>query len=214
MEDDVGAPERLPEMSSEDTPSQTREQAFLLLTEHTKNDSLVKHALSVEAAMRWYAVQRGADEHLWGLTGLLHDFDYERFPTYSLEGPEPSGHPFEGCRILRSLGYPETMIEAILGHATYSGVQRRTDLAKALFACDELCGLITASVLVRPDRSIHALELSSVKKKMKDKAFAKGVNREDIIVGSHELGVPLEQHIENVIQGMRAAAPSLGLDGR
>lgn len=197
----------------DDSLALSRDDAFRLLSEYTTNESLIKHGLSVEAAMRWYAVHRGADVELWGITGLLHDFDYERFPTYSMDGPEPTGHPFEGCRILASLGYPKIMTDAILGHATYSGVTRDTDLAKALFACDELCGLVTAAVLVRPDRSIHALEVASVKKKMKDKAFAKGVNRDDILVGAAELGVPLETHIAHVIEGMRAAAPALGLNG-
>lgn len=193
--------------------TKTREEAWALLTEYTQSDSLLKHALAVEAAMRWYARQLGEDESLWGITGLLHDFDYERFPTYSLEGAEPSGHPFEGCRILRELGYPEEMLTAILGHATYSGVERTTPLARALFAVDELSGLITAAVLVRPDRSIHALEVKSVRKKMKDKAFARGVNREDIDVGAAEMGVDIDQHISNVIAGLKVVAVPLGLNG-
>ena len=193
--------------------TKTREEAWALLTEYTQSDSLLKHALAVEAAMRWYARQLGEDEVLWGITGLLHDFDYERFPSYSLDGPEPTGHPFEGCRILRELGYPEEMLTAILGHATYSGVERKTPLARALFAVDELSGLITAAVLVRPDRSIHALEVKSVRKKMKDKAFARGVNREDIDVGAAEMGVDIDQHISNVIAGLTTAAVPLGLNG-
>lgn len=162
--------------------------------------------------MRWYATHWGEDAELWGNTGLLHDFDYERFPEYSLEG-ERSGHPFEGCRILHTLGYPPEMIDAILGHAQYSGTPRVTRLAKALFACDELCGLVTASVLVRPDKSIHLLEPKSVKKKMKDKAFAKGCNRDDIEQGAREIEVDLETHIHNVIAGMRAVSENLGLSG-
>ena len=190
-----------------------REKALALLCEYTESESLKKHALSVEAAMVWYARAWGEDEVLWGITGLLHDFDYEKFPTYSLEGPEPTGHPFEGCRILRELGYPDIMIDAILGHAQYPGVARESRLAKALFACDELCGLVTASVLVRPDKSVHQLETKSVRKKMKDKTFARGVNRDDIEQGAGEIGVELDTHIENVITGMRDAAQVLGLQG-
>lgn len=193
--------------------TKTRAEALALLHEYTKSDSLQKHALSVEAALRWYAVKKGEDVELWGVTGLLHDFDYEQHPRYSLDGPQPSGHPFEGCRILKELGYPQIMIDAILGHATYSGVTRDTDLAKTLFACDELCGLVTASVLVRPDKSIFNLEPKSVRKKMKDKAFAKGVNRDDIELGCREMAIDLDEHIGNVINGMREAAAPLGLQG-
>jgi len=193
--------------------TKSREDCFALLKEYTQSDSLVKHAQSVEAAMRWYASFFKEDEHLWAMTGLLHDFDYERYPSYTLEGPEPSGHPFTGCKILRELGFPELLISAILGHATYSGVARESLLSKTLFACDELCGLVTASVLVRPDRSIFALETKSVKKKMKDKAFAKGVNREDIEVGAKEIAIDMDSHIANVISGMREVAPALGLAG-
>lgn len=193
--------------------TKSRDEAWALLNEYTQSDSLLKHALAVEAAMRWYARQLGEQEDLWGITGLLHDFDYERFPTYSLEGSEPTGHPFEGVRILRGLGYPEEMLTAILGHATYSGVERKTPLERALFAVDELSGLITAAVLVRPDRSIHALEVKSVRKKMKDKAFARGVNREDIDVGAAEMGIEIDQHIGNVIAGLKVAAVPLGLNG-
>lgn len=193
--------------------TKSREESFALLKEYTTSDSLIKHALSVEAAMRWYAKHFNEDELLWATTGLLHDFDYEKYPTYSLEGPEPTGHPFSGCKILKDLGYPDTMIEAILGHAKYSGVERKTLLAKALFACDELSGLITASVLVRPDKSIHNLEVKSVRKKMKDKAFARGVDRDDIIVGTQELAIDLDQHIANVIEAMKVNAVELGLNG-
>jgi predicted hydrolase (HD superfamily) len=191
----------------------SRDEALALLREYTASDSLLKHAFSVESALRWYARSKGEDEHLWGITGLLHDFDYEKYPGYSLEGPEPTGHPFSGCRILAELGYPEIMCNAILGHATYSGVPRETELAKTLFACDELCGLVTASVLVRPDRSIHALEVKSVKKKMKDKAFARGVNRADIELGLSEMALDLDTHIGNVIAAMRGCANELGLAG-
>lgn len=185
-----------------------REAALQLLHQFTVSDSLRKHAYAVEAAMRWYAEQHGADVELWGVTGLLHDFDYERYPE-----PGPEGHPAVGSAILREHGYPEEMITAILGHAHYTGVARETLLAKTLFACDELCGLVTASVLVRPDRSIHELSVSSVRKKMKDKAFARGVNRDDIVLGASEIGVELEAHIGNVIEAMRAVAPELGLAG-
>ena len=186
--------------------TKSRAEAFALLTEHTKSDSLIKHGLAVEAALRWYARHLNEDEELWGNTGLLHDFDYEENPDLS-EG----GHPFVGCGILREEGYPEDMIEAVLGHATYSGVPRTTKLAKALFACDELTGLIGASVLVRPDRSIHSLEVKSVRKKMKDKSFARAINREDIFTGTEELEIEMGEHINNVIEGMKSVAGELGL---
>ena len=188
----------------------TREEAFALLSEYTKTDSLIKHALSVEAAMKWYARERySLDEdeiNEWCVTGLLHDFDYERYP-------DAENHPFRGCEILKELGYPEGIIEAILGHAQYSGVPRTTPMAKTLFAVDELSGLVFASVLVRPDRSIHTMEASSVKKKMKDKGFARGCNREEIIQGAEEIGLELTQHITNVITAMRGVADDLGLAG-
>jgi putative nucleotidyltransferase with HDIG domain len=185
-----------------------RSEAFKLLTEFTKSDALIKHALAVEAALRWYARYYGEDEELWGATGLLHDFDYERYPDIGT-----TGHPFMGCKELEQRGYPAVMIEAILGHATFAGVKRETQLAKSLFACDELVGLITASVFVRPDRSIHTLEAKSVIKKMKDKAFSRGVNRDDIRLGTEELGLELTQHVTNVIEAMRGAADQLGLAG-
>ncbi len=186
----------------------TRDEAFALLSKYTSGDSLIKHALSVEAAMRWYARSYAEDEELWGICGLLHDFDYEQYPDASEDG-----HPYVGCRILKELDYPQEVIDAIMGHATYSGVPRETKMAQALFACDELCGLITAAVLVRPDRSIHSLKLKSVKKKMKDKAFARGVNRDDIRLGVEELGLEMDDHINNVIEAMQGSAVSLGLDG-
>ncbi len=185
-----------------------RDKAWALLCEYTKGESLRKHALAVESAVRFYAKKYGEDEELWGICGLLHDFDYEQYPD-----PTPEGHPFVGCKILEEQGYPPLIIEAILGHAQYSGVKRESSLAKALFACDELAGFVTASVLVRPDKSIHNLEVKSVRKKMKDKAFAKGVNREDIIQGACELGVELDEHIANVIAGMKEQAVALGLNG-
>jgi predicted hydrolase (HD superfamily) len=148
--------------------------------------------------MRWYARRSGEDEELWGITGLLHDFDYEKHPE-----PNENGHPYIGVSILREQGYPEIMCEAIMGHALYSGVPRTTPLAKTLFACDELSGLVYASVLVRPDKSINNLEVKSVKKKMKDKAFAKGVSREDIRLGAEEMGIEIDELIQNVITAMR-----------
>jgi putative nucleotidyltransferase with HDIG domain len=179
--------------------------------EYTQSDSLRKHMLSVEAVMRAYAAKFGEDVELWGITGLLHDFDYESFPNDSQSPTEE--HPSEGTRILRSLGYPEIMLAAIMGHATYTGVARETRLACALFAVDELTGLITATALVRPSRSVHEVEARSVRKKMKDKAFARGVSREDVLLGASELGVDLDAHIQFVIDAMRGHAEALGLAG-
>ena len=196
-------------MTSGGLPS--REDALALVQEYTASDSLRKHMLSVEAAMRAYAGKFGGDPERWGLTGLVHDFDYEKFPNASHSATEE--HPAEGVRILRSKGYPEDILQAILGHATYCGVPRETQMAKALFAVDELTGLITASALVKPSRSVHEVEASSVRKKMKDKAFARGVNRDDVINGAAELGVPLDEHIAFVIEAMRGVAPSIGLAG-
>ena len=196
-------------MTSSGLPS--REDALALVHEYTASDSLRKHMLSVEAAMRAYAGKFGEDPERWGLTGLVHDFDYEKYPNASHSPTEE--HPAEGVRILRSKGYPEDILQAILGHATYCGVARETLMAKALFAVDELTGLITASALVKPSRSVHEVEASSVRKKMKDKAFARGVNREDVINGAAELGVPLDEHIAFVIEAMRGVAPSIGLAG-
>jgi putative nucleotidyltransferase with HDIG domain len=178
--------------------SLSRDHALTLLHEYTKSESLIRHCLSVEACMRWHARQLGEDEELWGITGLLHDFDYEKYPE-----PNENGHPYVGVSILREQDYPEIMCEAIMGHALYSGVPRTTPLAKTLFACDELSGLVYASVLVRPDKSIENLEVKSVKKKMKDKAFAKGVSRDDIRLGAEEMGVEIDEMIQNVITAMR-----------
>ena len=189
----------------------SREDALALVHEYTASDSLRKHMLSVEAAMRAYAVKFGEDPERWGLTGLVHDFDYEKFPNAAHSPTEE--HPAEGVRILRSKGYPEDILQAILGHATYCNVPRETRMAKALFAVDELTGLITASALVKPSKSVHEVEASSVRKKMKDKAFARGVNRDDVINGAAELGVPLDEHIAFVIEAMRGVAPSIGLAG-
>lgn len=161
--------------------------------------------------MRAYARKLGADEELWGLTGLLHDFDYEQFPNEALSPVDE--HPSAGVRILREKGYPEEMLQAILGHAVYTGVPRETALARALFAVDELSGLITATALVRPSKSVLEVEARSVRKKMKDKAFARGVSREDVLLGAEELGVDLDEHIAFVIQAMQAEAEALGLLG-
>lgn len=196
-------------MSSSALP--TRDAALALMESWTASESLRKHMLAVEAAMRAYARHYGEDEHRWALTGLLHDFDYERFPNAAQAAD--AEHPAEGVRHLRTLGYPDDICTAILGHALYSGVPRESRMAKVLFAVDELCGLITASALVRPSRSVMDLEASSVKKKMKDKGFARGVSRDDVLNGAAELGVELDTHIAFVIEAMRASAPALGLAG-
>jgi predicted hydrolase (HD superfamily) len=167
--------------------------------------------LSVEAAMRAYAEKFGEDPDRWGTTGLVHDFDYERFPNDAHSPTEE--HPAGGVKILRERGYPEDILEAILGHATYCNTPRVTNMAKTLFAVDELTGLITATALVRPSKSVHEVEAKSVRKKMKDKAFARGVSREDVLLGAQELGVDLDEHIAFVISAMQKAAKSLGLDG-
>jgi putative nucleotidyltransferase with HDIG domain len=184
----------------------TRARAWALLTEYTKGESLLKHALAVEAAVRGYARQFGEDEELWGVTALLHDFDYERYPDLA-------DHPVRGSEILRAQGYPETVIRAILSHGDHTGVTRESKLEHTLFACDELAGFITAASLVRPSKSVLDLEASSVKKRMKDKAFARGVKREDLIQGAAELGLPLDEHIANVIGFLREQADALGLRG-
>ncbi|MEA3245847.1 MAG: HD domain-containing protein [Gemmatimonadota bacterium] len=188
-----------------------RNDAFDLMQEWTASDSLRAHMLAVEGAMRIYAERFGEDADRWGLAGLMHDFDYERFPNDAHAAD--AEHPSEGVRHLRSLGYPEDVLEAILGHADYTGVPRVSRMARALYAVDELCGLVTACALVRPSRSVNDLEVSSVKKKMKDKAFARGVNRDDVVRGAAELGVELDAHIATVIASMRARAALLGLAG-
>jgi predicted hydrolase (HD superfamily) len=185
-----------------------RAEAWELLCEYTKGDSLRKHALAVEAAMRACAKRYAdgpADEDEWGLVGLLHDFDYEMFPS-------ADQHPFTGSNILCGRGYPERIIRAILGHATYTGVPRDTDMARALFATDELCGFLVACALVRPSKSLDDLEVSSVKKKLKDKAFARSVNRDDIHQGVQELGVDLDEHIRFVIDALRPVQHEIGLN--
>jgi putative nucleotidyltransferase with HDIG domain len=192
-------------------PLPSRDAALALVHEYTQSDSLRKHMLSVEAAMRAYARKFGEDEEAWGLTGLVHDFDYEQFPNAAHSATEE--HPSEGVRILRAHGWPEEILEAILGHAHYCGVPRTTRLAKALFAVDELTGLVTATALVRPSRSVHEVDAKAVRKKMKDKAFARGVSREDVLLGAEELGVDLDEHIQFVVDAMRAKADALGLAG-
>lgn len=190
----------------------SRDDAWNLLCEYTQSESLRKHALAVEACVRAYARKNGADENLWGLAALLHDFDYERWPNADHHPTQE--HPYAGSLILRERGYPEEMITAILGHANYCGVPRTTPLDHTLFACDELAGFLTACALIKPSKSIHEVEAASVKKKLKDKAFARGVSREDVYKGAEELGVPLEEHIAFCIEAMRSIAADLGLDGR
>ena len=189
----------------------SRDDAWNLLCEYTQNESLRKHALAVEACVRAYARKNAADEELWGLTALLHDFDYERWPNDAHSPTEE--HPSAGSKILRERGYPEEMIRAILSHADYTGIPRQSPLEHTLFACDEIAGFLTACSLVKPNKSIHEVEPDSVKRKMKDKAFARGVNRDDVRKGAEELGVPLEDHIRFCIDAMRAIAPQLGLVG-
>jgi putative nucleotidyltransferase with HDIG domain len=198
-------------MLSADISLPSREDALAIVHEYTQSDSLRKHMLSVEAAMRAYAEKFGEDPERWGLAGLVHDFDYERFPNDAHSPTEE--HPAEGVRILRARGFPEDILEAILGHANYSGVPRESTMAKTLFAVDELSGLITATALVRPSRSVMEVEAKSVRKKMKDKAFARGVNRDDVINGAADLGVDLDEHIAFVIHAMQSSAESLGLAG-
>lgn len=188
-------------------PVPTRAEAWELLCEYTQNENLRAHALAVEACLRAYARKFGADEELWGVTALLHDFDYERYP----QAPD---HPLEGSQILRARGYPDQIIRAILSHADYMNIPRETLLEKTLFACDELVGFITAVALVRPNKSLAEVDVSSVKKKFKDKAFARSVNRQDIFRGAEELGVDLDAHISFCIEAMRSIAEQLGLAGR
>ena len=184
----------------------SRDDAWAIVTEYTQSESLRKHMLGVEAAVRGYARQFGEDEDDWGAVALLHDFDYERYP-------DQQNHPFRGVEILQAKGYPEWVTRAILSHAEYSGVSRETRLEKTLWACDELSGFITAASLVRPSKSILDLEASSVVKRMKDKAFARNVSRDDLRRGAEEMGLPLDQHITNVIGFMREKADVLGLRG-
>lgn len=184
----------------------TRDDALAILHQYTKTDSLRKHALAVEQAMRAYAGKYEGDADRWGMAGLLHDFDYEQFPT-------AAEHPFVGSKILEKEGFDEELRRTILSHANYTGVPRDTVMARALFACDELCGFLTACALVQPTRSLFEVKLASVRKKLKDKAFARTVIREDIFQGAEELGVPLDEHIEFVLAAMRGIAGELGLAG-
>lgn len=193
------------------TPLPARDEALALQHEYTQSDSLRKHMLAVEAAMRAYATKFGEDADRWGLAGLIHDFDYERYPN--AEHSPTEGHPAHGVRVLREKGWPDDIRQAILGHGTYTGVARESKMAKTLFAVDELTGLITATALVRPSKSIHEVDARSVRKKMKDKAFAKGVSRDDVINGAQDLGVDLDMHIQFVVDAMKAAAAELGLNG-
>lgn len=184
----------------------SREAAWCLLTEFAQSESLRKHALAVEACMRAYARRTGEDEELWGLVGLIHDFDYEKYPSVE-------EHPYKGNEILKERGYSDEVRRAIMSHAEYTGVARVTAMEKTLFACDELAGFITACALVKPGKSLVEVEAGSVRKKMKDKAFARSVNRNDIMQGAAGLGVELEQHIAFCIEAMRSVARELGLDG-
>jgi putative nucleotidyltransferase with HDIG domain len=184
----------------------TRESAWELLAEYTKSDSLRKHAMAVETLMRAYANKYGEDVEAWGIVGLLHDFDYERYPTM----PD---HPNKGAEILRGHGYPEDIVYAISSHVSETGLERHNLLCKAVYACDELAGFLVASSLVRPGKSILGMEAKSVRKKLKDKAFARAVNRDDIVRGAAELGVDLDEHIGFCIRALEANAAALGLDG-
>ena len=187
----------------------TREDAFQLVTEFTKNPNLIKHMLAVEAAMRAYARRFGEDEELWATVGLVHDFDYEENPDLSVEG-----HPVTGSKILRERGWPEEIVRAVLSHASeYTGVPRETQMEKALYAVDELTGLIIAVALVRPSKSIHDVKLRSVRKKWKDKAFAAGVDRQEVETAADDLGVELWEHVGIVLEAMQGIAGDLGLDG-
>jgi len=184
----------------------TRDDAWCLLTEFTQSESLRKHALSVEACLRAYARKFGEDEELWGVVGLIHDFDYERYPS-------AEEHPYKGNQILAERGWPEDIRRAVMSHADYTGVSRDSKLEKTLFACDELAGFITATALVKPNKSLAEVDAKSVRKRMKDKAFARSVSREDIIKGAVDLGVDLDEHIGFCIEAMKIIAPQLRLAG-
>jgi putative nucleotidyltransferase with HDIG domain len=196
-------------MAGTEQPSRalpTRDEALALLREYTSRPGLIKHALAVEAAMRAHARRRGAEEHAWGLVGLLHDFDYERWP-------DADNHPWRGAEILERRGYPEWFRRAILSHADYTGVARETELEKALYACDELCGFLTACALVTPERSLRGLKVRSVRKRMKDKAFARAVDRGHLVEGAEGVGMPFDEHAEFVLQALRAIADDLDPGG-
>jgi putative nucleotidyltransferase with HDIG domain len=185
----------------------TRNDAWCLLTEFTLSESLRKHALAVEACLRAYARKFGEDEELWGIVGLIHDFDYEKYPS-------AEEHPYKGNAILAERGWPEEIRRAIMSHANYSGVSRDSKLEKTLFACDELAGFLTASALVKPNQSLAEVDAKSVRKKMKDKAFARSVSREDMVNGAADLGLDLDEHITFCIEAMKAVAGQLGLAGK
>jgi predicted hydrolase (HD superfamily) len=189
-----------------DSMTLSREAAWALMTEHTASESLRKHMLAVEAAVRGYARKWGENEEDWGIVALLHDFDYEKWP-------DTENHPFRGVEILKAKGYPDWVTRAILSHAEYSGVPRESRLERTLYACDEMSGFVTAAALVRPSKSIMDLEAASVLKRMKDKAFARAVSRDDLRKGAEEIGLPLEEHVANVIAFMRERAEALGLRG-
>jgi putative nucleotidyltransferase with HDIG domain len=191
-----------PEETTERLPS--RDQVWDLLCQYTEKEGLRKHALAVEAAMRHYARLWGEDEELWAFTGLIHDFDYERWP-------DAENHPYRGNEILTAQGYPEVMRTAIMGHAPYTGVPRETRLAKALYACDELAGFVTAVALIKPSKKLADVDLPAVKKRLKEKGFARGVHRDDVYAGAEEIGLPLDEHIQNVIQALQVEAERLGL---
>ena len=184
----------------------SRDAAWALLTEFTQNENLQKHALAVEAAVRGYARQWGEDEVAWGVAALLHDFDYERYPDLK-------DHPLKGAEVLRERGYPEWLVRAVLSHADHTGIARESRLEHTLFACDEMAGFVTAAALVRPSKSLLDLEAKSVVKRMKEKAFARAVNRDDLRKGAEEIGLPLDAHVANVIAFMREQAEALGLRG-
>lgn len=181
-----------------------REEAWALLCEHTQSENLRRHALAVEACMRYYARLWNEDEQLWGITGLLHDLDYDRHP--SLEE-----HPFVGMEILRQKGYPEEVVRAVGAHADHTGIPRQTRMERTLYACDELTGFITAVALVRPNKKLTEVDVAAVRKKMKDKAFARAVSREELLKGAEEIGVPFDEHVHNVIHAMSTIADELGL---
>ena len=185
----------------------TRDEAWLILTEQTQNPNLLKHMVAVEAVMRAYARHFGEDEEAWGLVGLLHDLDSERHPS------QEAGHPFAAVALLRARGLDDHLCRAVLSHADYSGVPRETRMEKTLFAADELSGFVIAVALVRPSKALSDVDVAAVKKKMKERAFAKGVRREDIVKGAEEIGVPLDEHIAAVITALQTIAPQLGLDG-
>ncbi len=184
----------------------THDEAYAIVQEYVKNENLIRHMLSVEAAMRFYAEKYSEDVDMWGMSGLLHDFDWEIHPTLEQ-------HPQDGIPILRERGVPEEIVRAIQSHADHTGVPRQTLMEKALYACDEITGLIVAVALVRPSKSLHDLKVKSVKKKWKDRSFAAGANREEISGAAEEFGVPLWEHVDNVIQAMLGIAPQLGLEG-